>query len=247
MLKQGLKMGLHALGTYFIFMVVCLLLCSTMGEDYYWIQVVLNLMLLGGMGALMVNDGGYRGEKACTAAATMERMEKEGKQVPDEMRKTGFFRGAALVAYLTVAIPLLALAGVNLAVEPYYPAYVAEESDLSFEEQSQQYLEMTEEERAALTEEAASHPINWTNVAARAVFMPYVAVYHFFEQNPHGLNLIFVLFALLSALPESIGYLCGPSLRKRKLTEIQKGKKRKMKKLKVHQAPKEPRKPKMEV
>ena len=53
--------------------------------------------------------------------------------------------------------------------------------------------------------------------------------------------------AVVSALPTPIGYLCGPALRKKKLMDIEKGKKRKMKRLKVNRKPRKPSPPKMEV
>ena len=240
-------MGARALSTYLIALVLCLLLCAQIGPDWYWAQVVLNLAMLAGMGFMMFSDGGYRGERACTMTATVDRLEGEGRQPSADMLAGRFAPKAAVVAFLTCALPLLLVAGVNLAVEPYYPPVIMEESSLTMEELSEQYAQMSEEELAALKAEADATPTNWVNVAARAVYMPFVFAYRPFGDNPHGLNLLFLAFSLRSALPEPAGYLCGPRLRKKKLMDIEKGKKRKLKKLKVNPKPREPKKPKMEV
>lgn len=247
MIKQGLKLGGRALSTYILGMVLCLLLCASIGGEWYWAQVLLNLALLAGMGLLMFNDGGYRGERACTMTATVERMNSEGKQPSSDMLGGQFDKRVAVVGFLVCALPLLIVAGVNLIAEPYYPPVIVEETDLTLEEQAEQYEALSDEEKAALQAEAEATPTNWPNVVTRVVFMPFVSVFRPFGQNPHGLNLLFVLLAMLASLPAPIGYLCGPMLRRKKLIDIEKGKKRKLRKLKVHQKPKEPRKPKMEV
>ena len=108
---------------------------------------------------------------------------------------------------------------------------------------------MTEEEIAAAQAESdkALSETNYVNVASRVVFMPIFSVYSFFNRNPDGLNLIFVLFSLIVPVPAVAGYLSGPAMRLKKLKDIETGKKRKLKKLKVHQKKREVKPPKMEV
>lgn len=255
MIKQGLKMGWRALGVYLMAVVLCALLCLPIGADWYWAQVLLNLALLAAMGLLSFSDGGYRGEKACTMSALERRLLQEGRTPGPEVAAGKFYPAAALAAFLTCALPLLAIAGVNLAAEPYYPAAVEQEQAQEQEallEQLEQLDQMSPEEQEQALLEAQelaqqAGPTNWFNVVARITFMAFVFLYQPFAQNPHGLNWLFLALALLPALPAPIGYLLGPRLRRKKLMDIEKGKKRKLKRLRVHQKPKTPKEPKREV
>ncbi len=246
-------MGARALGVYGIALVLCAMLCLPIGGDWYWAQALLNVALLAGMGLMSFADGGYRGERACTVAALEQRQLQEGRTPGPEVAAGKFYPAAALVAFLTCALPLLAVAGLNLAAEPYYPQAVVDSAQAQQQEALLEQLEqMTpEEQEQALLEvqELAQQagPTNWFNVVARITFMAYVFLYQPFAQNPHGLNCLFILLALLPALPAPIGYLLGPKLRKKKLVEMEKGKKRKLKRLRVHQKPRTPREPKREV
>jgi hypothetical protein len=248
-IKQGLKLGAGALVTYFISAVLNMTLLVEMSGKWYALQVILNLVFFGLMALLMFQSGGNAGEKACTVTATVERIRQGGREPDHKVLEGRFDKRVALIAFLTCALPLLIVAGVNLAVEPYYPPVLVDPNAPTVEEIAQQYIEMNDEERAAFDARIAGEqtPTNWVNVVARVANMPYISVFSPMGMNPHGLNLLFLLFAVVSALPAPIGYLCGPALRKRKLISIEKGKKRKMKKLKVHQKPRQPQPPKMEV
>lgn len=249
MIKQGLKLGAGALITYFISAILSMTLLVEMSGKWYALQVILNLVLFGLMALLMFQNGGNAGEKACTITATVERIRQEGREPDPKVLKGRFDKRVALIAFLTCALPLFIVAGVNLAAEPYYPPVLVDPAAPTVEEIAQQYSEMSDEERAAFDAQIAEEktPTNWVNVVARVVNMPYICVYSPMGMNPHGLNLLFLLFAVVSALPTPIGYLCGPALRKKKLMDIEKGKKRKMKRLKVNRKPRKPSPPKMEV
>lgn len=244
-MKQGLAMGGRALSTYVVSMVLLLLVGLGISDDWYWLQLVINVAMLGGMGMLLFSDGGVRGERACTLDVTRERMRADGHTPDPSVEHNGFSQKAMLVAYLTAVLPLLLIAGVNLAVEPYYPAPVFESSPWLDEALSGEH---TEAEIQALVDanaptDAEPTLVNWANVVARIAFIPFLASYRWFYQDPHGLNLLFVAFALLYPLPEIAGYAMGPKLRVKKLQAIQKGKKRKMRNLKVNQKRREPPKP----
>ena len=83
----------------------------------------------------------------------------------------------ALIAFLTCALPLLIVAGVNLAVEPYYPPVLVDPNAPTVEEIAQQYIEMNDEERAARCPTLASKPPNWVNVVARVANIPISAYF----------------------------------------------------------------------
>ena len=93
-------------------------------------------------------------------------------------------------------------------------------------------------------EKAADQPVNWVNIAARLVYMPYVFSYSMVSQS--ALNWLFLLYAFPLPAAAFAGYMSGPALRQKKLKDIALGKKRKMRNLKVHRE-RRPRGPKAEV
>ena len=263
-MKQGLKLAGRALATYFLMLILSLLILPGIGGDWYWAQIVLNVLMLGVMALLMYADGGTQGEHAATISATAERMRAEGRPVEDLKAKC-FTRRAALVCYLVILTPFLLVACVNLIAEPYYPPVIIEQSDydldaaldapMQTEVQIDPKTDIQAEGQIAIPQGAenstetseAEQSINPFNVAARAVFMTTLSIYSLLGQNPHGLNLLFILFALLIPLPETLGYLAGPKLRQKKLIAIEKGKRRKMRNLKMNKRQPKPREPKHEV
>ena len=95
-----------------------------------------------------------------------------------------------------------------------------------------------------VADETALQPINWVNVGARVVFMPYVFSYGLVSNAT--LNLLFLLYGFPMPVAAFVGYMMGPKLRQKKLKDIALGKKRKMRNLKVNRQRK-PRGPKAEV
>lgn len=267
-MKYALGMAGRMLSYHLIAMILGMLFLAGLGENLYWLQVIINVLLLVGYGFLLYSDGGYRGEKAATMTATVAKRREGGQNVDPDMIAQCFNKATAIKGYvLGIALPLI-LAVVNLAVAPMYPtASVSPEQSQRIEQlgeiiaQSQAdpeeaerlcgelgvTVEEAQEEYEAFAEEMSKYPINWVNIVTRVAFMPYVAVYTPLAGRPDVLNALFVLFSVLAPLAEPIGYLNGPRLRKRKLEAIQKGKRRKMRNLRVNKKPRPPKKPKMEV
>ncbi|MEG0934086.1 MAG: hypothetical protein RSJ41_00695 [Clostridia bacterium] len=234
-MKQGLKLGGRALAIYLMDAVLSLLVLGGIGDDWRWMQLVLNGLMLAGMAVVMFESGAYRGERAATLSATVERMQEEN-HVPDEATRAGCFsKKVAGICALTVLLPLLAVASINLIAQPLYPPVMAEENAPTPEELGAMLAGMNEGERAQyemeLREQVAK--TNYVSVATRLVFMPMVGVYGFFGRNPTGLNWLFVLFSALVALPAALGYLLGPQYRAKKLEQMRKSNRRKLRKAKV--------------
>lgn len=240
----------RAIGSYAVTAFLALILLAGVGASQIWIQIGLSFVLIAGMCYISFLDGGARGERACTVSATVERIKNENGKVESDMLKDCFSKKVALTAYALIASVLLLVSVINIIAAPYYPpVIISSVNEMSLEEMAAAYEAMTDEEVAAMRAEAekARASTNYFNVAARAVFMPFFSVYPSFNDNPEGLNLLFLLFSVLIPIPEVAGYLMGPSLRVRKLKAIEAGKKRKLKKLRVNQKKREIKPPKMEV
>ncbi len=236
-----------------------------------WLQCVLNALLIAGYGWLLFNEGGMRGEAACTASATLGRMAEEGRAPDPALAAQAFNKRTPWLGYALGVLPLVLLTAVNLIVEPMYPPVVvppASDAEIAAQIEAQLAAEQTAmpelpaetaQPQAAASETAPPAPdqtaaepvdfgeINVVAVVTRLVFAMYVALITLLSQHPHALNLLFLLLAALVPLAMPIGYLQGPRLRQKKLEMIELGKKRKLKKLKVNQPKKGPRPPKMEV
>lgn len=274
-MRSWLKFGGKILFYYCVQVILSLLFLSMVGGDnMQWLQVLLNVLLLAGFGALMLNDGGYAGEKAVTLSATLDKQIAEGRTVDPKMDAMRWSVKTGVIGYAVAVLPVLLIALINLAVLPMYPQtlvpYEPSEAITDAELQAAAYESLLLEEGmladatpapgtdadAALEADAApadeaepaeAVPVNWFNVVARLTFMPFVSLYTLLS---HHLMALFILFVPLSFVMPAFslaGYLAGPRLRQKKLAEIKKGKRRKMRNLKVNKKPRKPNQPKPEV
>ena len=231
-MKMGFKIAAHGWSYHVLMVLIGLLFLSGMPGSK--IALILDIVLLVGVWGMVLNDGAYNGEKACTLAVSLDKQAKEGRRVDEKLREQVYNKKVAAWILIFGMLPLLLVAGANAIAAPFYPE--SEEPVVVEEEESFSFNYDDEGEDAELA------PINGFKVAARIVFMPYVCFYDMVSNQT--LNALFFLFALPLPLFQSIGYLMGPKLREKKLHDIALGKKRKMRNLKVN---KKPRKPKAEV
>ncbi len=223
----------YALKTWGIHVgMVLLAVLFLMGSSGSVIMTILNILVLAGFLLLAFNEGAYNGEKACTLEVSLEKQLKEGRVVDEKLKSQVFSRKTGVIMLLICLLPFLLVSAVNLAVEPLYPAVEQVEEEVEREAFTYDY---------EAAENAAGQPVNWVNVVARVMFMPYVFSYSLV--SPHTLNLLFLLYSFPLPVAAFAGYMTGPRLRQKKLRDIALGKKRKMRNLKVHRDRK-PRGPK---
>lgn len=270
-MKQGMKFGVQMIGYYATLMILCLLFLAFMGGTTFWLQAILNIALLAGFAMIMLNTGGYRGEKAASLSATLEKRRADGHSVDPQQEQEAWSKKTALVGYLTATLPFLLLAVVNLL---YYPLYAARLETLPPMPAQEEESVLDEAERARLSEltdpalvdpqndpglvpvdvadpgevtQFAPEYTNWVSTVTRVAFMPYVSLISLLNDNPYLLYALFIPLSLVMPLFGTIGYLMGPRLREKKLKDIEKGTKRKKRNLKVNKKPRQPREPKHEV
>jgi len=237
-MKASYKFALRIWGYYAITMLLCLFFVFFTSGDA--LGAILNIALLFGMLALAVNEGGYRGEKACTLAATLEKQSKDGRKIDPELPKQVFHRSVAYKMLAIAIIPFLFFASLNMIVNPPRPGEPAlaetqeEESALV-----EQHMIGTPEPAEEGPERAGSAFGGWVRAICMVLFMPYVFLYHYLSEA--ALYWLFFAFGIPFPLAGAIGYMMGPRLREKKLKDMMKGKRRKMRKLKVNQPPKKPK------
>lgn len=226
-MKMGLKYAVRGWSYHVLALAIGLMFISSMSGTTF--AFILNAALMLAILLMAYNDGAYSGEKACTLAASLEKQIKEGRQVDEKLKTQVYNRKIAAWILIIGMLPMLLISTVNLIVAPFYPeTEVEEEAEVEQESFSFDYSDEEPEE---------SVPVNFVNVAARLVFMPYVSVYALVDNST--LNLLFFLFSLPIPLVQSVGYLLGPKLRDKKLHDIARGKKRKMRNLKVNKKPRQ--------
>lgn len=225
-MKTGLKMAMHGWSYHLVAALICLMFISGISG---WLSIALNAVLMIAIWGMVFNDGAYNGEKACTLAASLEKQEKEGRRVDEKLKTQVYNKKVAAWVLIIGMLPLLLVSTANLIAAPFFPET---EVAQTVEEEESFSFDYDYEEKAA--EEV---PVNGFNVAARLVFMPYVAVYSLVSSGT--LNWLFLLFSLPLPLFQCIGYLFGPKLRAKKLHDIALGKKRKQRNLKVHKKPRQ--------
>lgn len=193
------------------------------------LHTILSISLVVGVMALCFNDGGYRGDRACTMGATIERLLKDGRNVdPDMYNKVWNKKVAALMLVFTV-IPLMLVAGLNLIfTEPNddLVTTAVEEPEEVFDDS---YYVVNNEEGATIA------PFR---VATAILFSPFAFAFSIEESTRFYLYFLFALPVPLSAFA---GYMMGPKLHERKIKDMMKGKRKKMKNLKVNRQPKPPK------
>lgn len=219
--KQGFKFAMHVWGYHLIAAILGIVFLSTMSGVW---GIVVNSLLIAGIVGVALNEGAYQGEKACTASATVEKQEKEGRKVSDLQRKAMYKRSVAVWAIILGCLPFLLLSTANLIDAGRTDTAVIEQSAEAAQEDV-----VLNYEGEAVQSGLSTTPVN---AAARMVFSSYVAFYSLVDAGT--LNMLFFVFSLPVGAAMGIGYLCGPWLRNRKLHDIARGKKRKMRNLKVN-------------
>ncbi len=218
-------------GIYAVLMLLCLLFM--VGSAGSVILTILNILILLGFWLVAFNEGAYNGEKACTLAVSIEKQLKEGRVVDEKMKRQVFSRKTGVRMLVICLMPFLLISALNLAVAPMYPE--TEQTEVVREKWTYDY---------EAVEEAKATPVNWINIIARIVFMPFVFTYSLVSSAT--LNILFLFYGLPMPAAAFAGYMLGPALRQKKLRDIALGKKRKMRNLKVNRQRK-PRGPKAEV
>ena len=219
-------------GIYAVLVILSLLFMT--GATGSVVLTILNIAIVIGFLLVAYNEGAYIGEKACTLAVSMEKQMKEGRVVDEKMRSQVFSRKTGVIALIICLLPFLLISALNLAVAPLYPQTApveVEERDI--------WADPNE-----IEDTGADVSINWVNIVARLVYMPYVFSYGMVSNAT--LNLLFLLYAFPMPVAAFVGYMMGPRVRQKKLKDIALGKKRKMRNLKVNRDRK-PRGPKAEV
>lgn len=218
-IKQEFKFAVHVWGYHLVAAILGIIFISTMGGV---LGIVVNSLLIAGIVGIAVNEGAYQGEKACTAAATIEKQEKEGRRVSDLQKKAVYKRSVAVWIMILGCLPFLLLSTVNMIDAQKAP-------EAALQQSAQQEEIVLNYEGEVVESGLATTPVN---AAARMVFSSYVAFYSLVDGSV--LNMLFFVFSLPVGVGMGIGYLCGPWLRNRKLHDIARGKKRKMRNLKVN-------------
>ncbi|MBO4298337.1 MAG: hypothetical protein J5998_06025 [Clostridia bacterium] len=230
-MKVSLTYAAKTWGIYAVLIFLCLLFMT--GAPGSVLLTILNIAVLLGFWLVAFNEGAYNGEKACTLEVSLEKQLKEGRVIDEKLRQQTFSRKTAVRMLVICLMPFLLISLLNLAVAPLYPE-----------------TEVVETEREKWTydyeaiEAAQQQPINWVNVIARVVYMPYIFSYELVSRGT--LNILFLFYGIPMPLVTFIGYMMGPRLRQKKLKDIALGKKRKMRNLKVNRQRKQ-RGPKAEV
>ena len=232
-MKVSFSYALKTWGVYAGLLLLCLLFLAGSSESV--VMTILNIIVLILFVLVAYNDGAYSGEKACTLEVSLEKQLKEGRVVDEKVKKQTFSRKTGVTALVICLMPFLLISALNLAVAPLYPAVETVEEETEREPFTYDY---------DAAENAQAQPVNWVNIIARVVFMPYVFTYS--RVSASTLNILFLLYGIPMPLAAFIGYMRGPALRRKKLKDIALGKKRKMRNLKVHRQRK-PRGPKAEV
>lgn len=210
-------------GIYVVLMLLSIFFVIGLGSTTW--QLVLGALLLVGFGALLFNEGGYNGEKACTLGALLDRQVKEGRKVDAQQYSETWSIKNGVRSLIVMVLPFLLLATVNAVVYPLYPEVpVVEEQEATGSGTGFLVDDMTEPEEIETT------PTNWVQVVTRVVFAPFASLFTLVSNDT--LNALFFPLGLILPVCDFAGYLCGPRLRARKLKDIARGKRRKMRKMK---------------
>lgn len=230
MMKMGLRYVTRVWGYYGLLLLLGVLFLGNISTTGVALALNAALILIGML--MAYNEGAYSGEKACTLAASLEKQMKEGRNIDEKLRSQVYNKKIAAWILIIGSAPFLLISAVNAIVAPFYPEIMNEPAVEEGAEETTGAFEFDYSE-----EEAEPVSVNWVNVIARVMFMPFVSVYTLVRGNV--LNALFFLFSLPLPAACAYGYLMGPKLRDRKLHDIAKGKKRKMKNLKVNKKPRQ--------
>jgi hypothetical protein len=224
-------------GRVWLYYLMAGVLCGMMGASENAFAIILNIALLAGICGICLNDGGYRGEKACTLNASLEKQQKDGRPIDHEARKNTWNKQAAYRMLAIAIIPFWLLAAVNLIINPPRPGMPAvgarAEADNALPPPVQPIGNEAEEDEAA----SAVTPALIINTVTRLVFIPYNFTYFFLSEAQ--LYWLFFLYAAPFPLAACLGYLNGPKLYDKKIKDMLKGKRRKMRKIKAERKPRQ--------
>ena len=238
-MKLGFKYATQVWGYHIAAMLIGFFFIGNMSGSVF--GMIVNAILVLGMIAMVLNNGAYLGEKACTLAASLEKQQAEGRKIDESLKTQVFDRKIAAWILIFGMLPFLLISTLNAVSQPFYQTGEVVQQSAPVEKESFSFDYGTDEEEEAVVQGT----VNPFNLVARMTFMPYVTVYSLV--NNKALNALFFLFSLLLPAAAAIGYLAGPAMRKKKLHDIALGKKRKMRGLKVNKKPKAPKAPKAEV
>ena len=195
---------------------------------------------------MMYADGAERGERACTLSATVQKLESEGKNIDDKMRKQMFEKKKAVSAFIIASLPLFLLAVANVIFANHGTIsenFLGTITRIVFMPCA--WLTRTFTELVGWNVEGAmefSKNIFATIDYNGIDFMKVASAVKNTQQlssafNAHYITILRLLFIPLSMVPSfamMIGYLQGPRFRVKKLKEIEEGSRKKRKKLKVN-------------
>ena len=237
-MNPSMKFALRIWAYYLVAMLLCIFFILPTGDDA--IGIILNVALVGGVLLLVFNEGGYRGEKACTLSATLEKQEREGRGIGPAASKDAFSKANAWRALLIAAAPFVLIAALNVIVDPP-DARVPMISELTDEAVGKDDAFQDLNGGAAPAEiaevpAASFKASDGMRVVSRLFFAPFFFTFRFLNEAAGGA--LFFAYGFAFPLAGAIGYLQGPKLRERKLKAMLKGKRRKMRNLKVNQPPK---------
>jgi len=232
-----MKASLKFAGRVWLYYLMAGVLCGIMGASGNAFGIILNIALLVGICGICLNDGGYRGEKACTLNASLEKQKKEGRPISPEAQKNTWNKLMAYRMLAMVIIPFWLLAAVNIIVNPPRPGVQAVITGEEAESRLPPPVQPIGEEAEADETPGAVTPALIINTIARLVFIPYNFTYFFLSEVQ--LYWLFFLYAVPFPLASCLGYLNGPKLYDKKIKDMLKGKRRKMRKIRSERKPRQ--------
>ena len=230
--------------TMHLTMMVFSMLVSFVGKPV--IGIIMSLAVYAIYIFMMYADGAERGERACTLSATVSKLECEGKQVDEKLKKQQFEKAKALKAFIISALPFFLLAVCNVifaAPGAIYENFLGTITRIVFLPCAwatriftelvgwdiEGALELSNQLFAAVEYSG----INFSKIAE--ISSGSKQLIHAY--NAHYITILRLAFIPLSVIPPfamMIGYLRGPKFREKKLKDIEEGSRKKRKKLKVN-------------
>ncbi len=229
--------------TMHLTMMLFSLLVSFVGKPI--IGIILGIAVYFVYIVIMYAEGAERGEKACTLSATVSKLESEGKNVDEKMKKQMFEKSKAIKACIYASLPLFLLALANVIFAENTGVYENFLGTLTrivfmpcawltrtFNELVGWNIDGALDLSKAIFASVDYSGIDFTKVAALKTTAQLVNAY-----NSHYimiLRLLFIPFSFIPSLSMMVGYLRGPKFREKKLKDIEEGSRKKRKKLKVN-------------
>jgi len=232
-----MRASLKFAGRVWLYYLMAGVLCGMMGASESAFGIILNIALLAGICGICLNDGGYRGEKACTLNASIEKLQKDGRPIDPAAQKNTWNKLTAYRMLAMVVIPFWLLAAVNLIVNPPRPGMPAVIARAETESALPPPVQIIGDEPEADEVISVITPALIINTVTRLVFIPYNFTYFFLSEV--WLYGLFFLYAVPFPLAACLGYLNGPKLYDKKIKDMLKGKRRKMRKIRAERKPRQ--------